>query len=115
MSNVALSIGGREYFVACAAGEEQHVGNLGRMIDEKLADIPNGQTMNETRSLLFAALLLADQLYEFQSAPQPAADEATVSAPVMAGPAAIPDLDQLEMLADRLEQLAARIETIKDQ
>ena len=35
MSDVTLKIGGRSYAVACAAGEEEHVATLGRLIDEK--------------------------------------------------------------------------------
>ena len=34
MSNVNLEIGGRQYSVASADGEEEHVALLGRRIDE---------------------------------------------------------------------------------
>ena len=60
MSNVTLKIGGRDYTVACAEGEEGHVRALGAMIADKVAEM-GSSAQGETRQLLFAALLLADQ------------------------------------------------------
>ena len=59
MSNITLSIGGRAYTVACADGEESHVAGLGRMIDAKVGAMDGVASQNESRALLFAALLLA--------------------------------------------------------
>lgn len=126
VSNVALVVGGRNYTVNCAAGEEDHIVELGAMIDAKLTAMGSaGQ--NETRSLLFAALLLADEVYELKSsgpaAPTPAtptsaeppyatpdpiayaAPDAAVFAPVLAI-----DPERLEGIANRLENLAAHLE-----
>ena len=99
MSNVSLSIGGRNFVVACADGEEQHVTGLGRMIDGKVAELGDAN-QSESRMLLFAALLLADDLHE---AAQRRADVSPPAAPSV-------DLDRLENLAVRLENLAARLE-----
>mgnify|MGYP006276089633 CR=1 FL=1 len=103
MSNVTLSIGGRDYAVACAPGEEAHVIGLGRLIDGKLAEMPGGQAHGETRSLLFAALLLADQVHELEQTQA----IARAAAPAPAFPTA-----RLAMLAERLEKLAATVETL---
>jgi cell division protein ZapA len=99
MSNVTVTIGGRHYTVACAAGEEQHIEMLGRTIDGKLGDL-NLSGQSEARTLLFAALLLADELHEAQavSAPQRADDDARTA-------------EALESLAERLEDLAERLES----
>ena len=98
MSNVTLQIGGRSYIVACAAGEEAHVEGLGEFIDSKIRDIA-GAGHNEVRLLLFAALLLADELHE-------AHGKAPVSATTP------PDhAETLEMLASRLEAYAASLES----
>lgn len=67
MSNVTLSIGGRNYTVACASGEEEHVTSLGRAIDAKIQSM-GGAGTTESRQLLFAALLLADEVHEVKSA-----------------------------------------------
>lgn len=97
MSNVNLDIGGRSFVVACADGEEQHVTGLGRMIDGKLAEMGDTSSQSESRMLLFAALLLADELHE-----------AARSQPEATAPSV--ELPRLEALAGRLENLAMRLE-----
>ena len=94
MSNVTLEIAGRKFTVACAAGEEAHIEDLGRIIDGKIKDIPGLASQSEARCLLYAALLLADENHELtgESTQQP--DIAT----------------PLERMAERLEQLAAKLE-----
>ena len=94
MSNVTLQIGGRSYTVACAEGEEAHIRDLGRIIADKVSEM--GGAHNEPRQLLFAALLLADELHEARN-----------RAP--AAPAIAPD--RLEALATRLENCASALES----
>jgi cell division protein ZapA len=101
MSNVTLSIGGRSYTVACAEGEERHVLSLGSLIDSKLAAMGDMAGQAETRTLLFAALLLADELHEVNGA-KAAAPEPTQLPPAMAL--------RLDELATTLENLASRLE-----
>jgi len=100
MSNVTLSIGGRAYTVACADGEEAHVAGLGKMIDAKIAAMDATASQHESRALLFAALLLADEVHEAK-ADLPAAQSAP--APGDLAP-------QLARIAERLENLADRLE-----
>ena len=99
MSNVTVSIGGRHYTVACATGEERHIEALGSSIDSKLQGLTNLSGQSEARTLLFAALLLADELHELRSTGAP-------SAPAEGGGTA----EALEGLADRLEDFAERLE-----
>lgn len=113
MSNVTLSIGGRSYTVACAEGEEGHVSALGRLIDEKVSAIAAPLGQNEVRQLLFASLLLADELHEARQAPSKAAP-----APGR-NPSPAVDLDELvapalERMAERVENLATRLEALPD-
>lgn len=98
MSNVTIEIGGRSYTVACADGQEAHVLGLGRAIDAKLATIPNAGSQAEARTLLFAALLLADENHELQQAKAPPPPPVDTLAPA------------LETLAARLENCATRLE-----
>ena len=103
MSNVDLSIGKRSFMVACADGEEAHISGLGRLIDAKLAAMGDVSGQSESRMLLFAALLLADEVHDLRlkvesaAAAQPQPDEQS--------------LVVLEKLADHLENLAARLES----
>ncbi|GAA4643943.1 hypothetical protein GCM10023115_19030 [Pontixanthobacter gangjinensis] len=64
MSEVKLSIAGRDYTVACAEGEEAHVISLGGLIDEKLGQLRGSLSSSESQNLLFGALFLADELHE---------------------------------------------------
>lgn len=100
MSNVTLQIGGRSYVVACAEGEEGHVTGLGQLIDEKVHSIGTGH--NEVRQLLFASLILADELHE--------ARKNGGGSTVNPQPAAPDHSDALEAIADRLEKCAAALE-----
>jgi cell division protein ZapA len=122
VSNVALTVGGRNYTVNCAAGEEDHIAQLGAMIDAKLTAMGSGG-QNETRSLLFAALLLADEVYELKSSgfaipapPSAASAEFPYATPDPVGyaaadaPAFSIDPERLEGIANRLENLAAHLE-----
>ncbi len=99
MSNVTLQVGSRSYTVACAEGEESHVNALGQLIDAKVQTIGTGH--NEVRQLLFAALLLADELQESRggkTAPPASAVPSPDNSPA------------LEAIADRLEKCAAALE-----
>lgn len=101
MSNVTLPIGGRNFTVASADGEESHVEMLGRMIDDRLKRLGGASGQSETRMLLFASLLLADELHE--------AHKGVVPPPAPAGPT--PELlAKVEALAARAEKLAAALE-----
>lgn len=98
MSNVTIEIAGRSYTVACADGQESHVLGLGSAIDAKLAAIPNAAAQGEARTLLFAALLLADENHELKQAKTPPPPPVDTLAPA------------LETLAARLENCAAKLE-----
>jgi cell division protein ZapA len=94
VSDVTLTIGGRSYRVACDDGQEPHIQRLGAMIGEKLASIGDVAGQAESRLLLFAALLLADEVFELKKPKGDAPDFAP----------------QLETLAARLENIAAHLE-----
>ena len=103
MSNVNLEIGGRQFSVASADGEEEHIASLGRMIDAKLRAMGGAAGQSESRMMLFAALLLADEIHEIKTrGGVPAAED----------PA--PELDRIadgiEGAAKRIEKLAAALE-----
>ncbi|MDX1704455.1 MAG: cell division protein ZapA [Altererythrobacter ishigakiensis] len=68
MSEITLRIRGKAYKVACADGEEAHLARLGGMIDEKLSAMGTKTGSTEAQNLLFAALFLADELYEARQA-----------------------------------------------
>lgn len=104
MAEVTLEIGGRSYPVACRDGEEEHLLNLGRLVDAKAQDAGRAMgSMTENRHLLVTALLLADTLKDEPVAmPGPAASASSDDDEVAAA---------IERLAERMERLAAMLET----
>jgi|688.fasta_scaffold638040_1 cell division protein ZapA len=103
MPDVKLSIAGRDYFVACNAGEEQRLLELGAMVDATAQQVAGGaRGLTETRILLFSALLLADKLHD--AGGTVTSDKTETSA------AMLQSADTLEGLATRLENLALRLE-----
>lgn len=134
MSTVTLTIGPKNYPVACADGEEGHITALGAIIAEKYALLGSARAPLEAQNLLFAALFLADELAEARkskpgkatkAAPQDNSEadalraeiarlEAELAAAKAAPPAPQADLfggpDASGTLADRLEALAAEAE-----
>ncbi|MBO6526861.1 cell division protein ZapA [Erythrobacter sp.] len=105
MSDVTLSVGGRNYTVSCADGQEEHVQRLAGVIDDKLGSMGANLSSQEAKNLLFAALLLADELDEAKK---------------QAVPAGAPGFDtdrlagQLERIALALENAASTLESGAD-
>ena len=97
MAEVNLTIAGRSYQVGCRSGEEENLLAAARMVDAKSREALSGLgTLSESRQLLFASLLLADELLE-----KPGAHSAMVN----------PDLAlRIEALAKRMESLSKSIE-----
>lgn len=111
MADVKLNIAGREYVVTCRDGEELHLQDLGNAVDEKAREAGGSAGgLNESRQLLFASLLLADEAHDLRSGKtnQPA----TNLSPAMGANALESDqiAATLEKLADRIEALAAGLE-----
>ena len=105
MPDIKITITGRDYMVACNPGEEQRLKTLGAMVDASAHEAGGGSgSLNETRTLLFAALLLADKLHDAGSGPQDG------QANAQTGAAMAQSADALESLAARLENLALRLE-----
>ncbi|MEE8609432.1 MAG: cell division protein ZapA [Sphingomonas aquatilis] len=96
MANVSLPIGGRPYTVACRDGEEAHLVELGKMLDERWpAALRAAGGVPGERAMLFVALMLADALEDVRQRPP---EGAAVSEPA------------LQRIADRLEALADALE-----
>lgn len=111
MAQIELKIGGNAYTVACRDGEESHLTKIAEIVDKKAGDARQAVgSVSEVRQLLFASLLLADELDEARRA----AGSAPVAPP--AGATATPDaanddhLTLLEDIAARLENLAMHLE-----
>jgi cell division protein ZapA len=99
MASVDIEIAGRRYASPAATARSPHLREVGAIVDEKAHDAAGALgTLSENRQLLLASLLLADELKERRAA-------------VSAGPA--PHEDD-PAVADALERLAARMESLAD-
>ena len=112
MAEVSIEVAGRRYPVHCRDGEEAHLYKIAALVDAKAQDAVKAVGgVNETRQLLFAALLLADALNETKGAKDEAPAPHPPAPPPPAPPASAvhqPDF------APIIEKLAARIESLAD-
>ena len=100
MAEIDVFIAGRAYKVACRDGEEDSLRKAAALVDAKsreaLADLG---TLSEARQLLFASLLLGDDMVD--------GGKGTVTAPPPVDDALA---ERAERIADRLESLATALE-----
>ena len=101
MANIDVEVGGRRYNVACRDGDEDHLRSLAAIVDRRAHDAASALgSLTEARQLLFAGLLLADDIKDARAGaglPDVAPPDPAV---VMA----------LERLAARVEELAQELE-----
>lgn len=63
MAQVEIEINGRSYSIACDDGQEGHLSELGGLVNDKVSSlIASAGQIGDTRLLLMASLLLADDL-----------------------------------------------------
>ena len=117
MAQVDISIGERRFAVSCQDGEEDQLRKLAALVDEKARMTPQFNGLTESRMLLFASLLLADELETLRQAPAASSEPVPASpSPTPAPPPAVaPAIDEgtvkaLEKLAERAEAIAAGLE-----
>ncbi len=113
MARVSISINNQTYDIACADGEEQHILDLAGVVDAKVGELVGaiGQA-GEARLLAMAGLLMADDLGEASEEIAALRSAAEIPEPA-AQPASAPVIDE-NRLADLLDAMAGRIETIAE-
>ncbi len=113
MGQVAVTINGRSYEVACDDGQEDHLVRLASYIDKKMAELVTsvGQ-IGDTRLLVMSALLLADDLSEAyrELAALRGGDDEVPHGRVPGSTANETLVTGIDTLAQRVEDIAARLE-----
>lgn len=104
MAQVDVTINDQNYRIACEEGQQDHLRKLAGDVDGRIAELVSaiGQ-IGELRLLVMAAMLMADELDEIKEtkASEPIARDSEADA-ALAG--------SMEILAERIETVAAQIE-----
>lgn len=106
MAQVTITINSREYAVACEDGQEIHILQLAKLLDDKakLLTRATGQ-VNENMLLAMVGLLIADELSELKKG----------NPLVVQNPDALDkaDVDNYDLkLAQKLEQISEQIKSV---
>lgn len=102
MGQVSFEVNGQPYQLSCDDGQEARLESLAGAIDEKIAEIiGSAGHLSQERLLLMAAILLLDE----------AADEVVRARDGEAAPAESADIRAMLDAAQRIETVAARLET----
>ena len=116
MAQITVSINNRVYEIACDDGQEDHLARLGTYIDSKVTELSAsiGQ-VGDARLLVMASLLIADELADVYGE-LAEAREALEGTPAAAAVPESPEMAEslaknIELLAGRVEDIAARLES----
>ena len=116
MPLVNVMVNNRAYTIACDEGEEEHLKELAQHVDEKAREVlaSVGQ-VGDTRMLLMAALLIADEHHDLTAKVSAGLEAQSVntgekqSLHLRAEQAESQAADMLESAAKKLEDIAARL------
>lgn len=99
MAQVSITINGHNYRIAARDGDEARIENLGSELAARAARLSKSLGVtSEAQTLAMVALMLADELADARAG--------AGIAPAAADGAALPDLDQLRRIVERLEAIA---------
>jgi len=111
MGQVVVKVNGRDFPLNCADGQEPRIRRLAQYVDAKIVEFAkNLGQIGEARLILLAALVIADELSDANEALQQ--ERNRTRAPGGAGGEAIEAAAAgIRGIAERIESIAARIET----
>ena len=111
MAQVTIRINGYAYTVGCEDGQEEHLQAMAEAVERRMETVKKlGSQSGETRMLVLAALLMADELHDLAAAGAEAnaRAEAAAASALSQAPGVAPA--ELRLLADRAEDIAERLE-----
>ena len=121
MPQVEITIGGRNFEVACQEGEEQFLMTAAAMLDVEASSLSTQiGRMPESRMLLMAGLLLADRTAGLEDKVREAEGKlAQVQAQLENGASAAPERIEVPVIpaetVDKMAEIAAQAEALADE
>ena len=106
MAQVEIIINGQAYRISCEDGQEQRLHELAQMVGAHVGDLVEqvGQ-VGQTRLLVMASLLVADELVDLREAASEVVEDASDNGPGRAIEAMGRVSSRLEAIADRLDRV----------
>ena len=103
MPQVEVTINNRIYQIACDEGQDEHLKRLAEYVDNRVQELVSalGQ-VGDSRLIVMASLLIADELSETYAKLQNAASKKTEDAVI----------NVTELAAQRIEHIAAKLEAV---
>jgi len=110
MGQVVVKVNGRDFALSCTDGQEPRIRRLAQYVDAKIGEFAkNLGQIGEARLILLAALVIADELSDANEAAQQERSRARSGNP--GGEATEAAVSGIRGIAERIESIAARIET----
>jgi cell division protein ZapA len=107
MGQVTVRVGGYSHPVSCEDGQEAHLVALASEVDKRVSSIKAmGGQFGESRLLLLASLLLADEVHDLKVA----VAQAKGGQPAAAGLEDPKVAERLARIADRIEGIAQSLD-----
>ncbi len=108
MAEVNLNINGRNYGIACDAGQEKRVKDLGYYIDQRIKEISRaGAASNDSHLLILTALMLADEIFDLRDEMSELSEKAGESDAAREEDALM--VRAIDHIAERIDLIAGRI------
>ncbi|MCU9849691.1 cell division protein ZapA [Defluviimonas sp. WL0024] len=119
MPDVSITIGGREFQVACQDGEEHFLRSAAQMLDNEATTLVSQiGRMPEARMLLMAGLMLADKAAGLEDQVRAAEERALVAERVATDARTKPQRVEVavipEAVTETFAEIAARAEALAD-
>ncbi|MHA1566988.1 MAG: cell division protein ZapA [Alphaproteobacteria bacterium] len=111
MAQVAVTINGRNYRIACEDGQEDHLIQLAGYLNGKVEELVTavGQ-IGDTRLLVMAGLLIADELSDSSTELSDAKADTEQVRDQAVSQAEVALTGQIDLLARRINDIAAALE-----
>ena len=111
MAQVSIRLNGYSYSVGCQDGEEHHLQAMAAQVERRIERVRSlGPQSGESRTLVLAALLMADEIHDLSEAKLPSGASETLTRAEQIVRENRLRAEKLLLMAERAESIAAELE-----